>query len=602
MSYVPIGDYALIGDCRTAALVSREGSIDWLCLPDFSSPSIFAALLDEERGGQFSIRPTGPFRMSRRYIPDTNVLETEFRCEDGIVRLTDFLPVLADGEWKNELQPAREVLRIVECVAGSVEIEERFAQRPDYARAGRPLVSRGSSAWALQYRDELILLHSEVPLALQGEHTACGTVRLACGDRRCLSLSYAKSDIAVLPLLGEHAVRRRDATVRWWRKWVGQCRYDGPYRAHVVRSALVLKSLAFALSGAVIAAPTTSLPEAIGGGLNWDYRFCWLRDAELTLTAFSDLGYEAEAQAFLNWLLHSTRLSWPQLQVLYDIYGETRLPETELTHLEGYRTSSPVRIGNDAHRQVQLDIYGSVIAAAFEYVERGGGLSRSERRLLVGFGREVCRSWRDPDHSIWEVRGDKRHYTYSKLLCWAALDRLLRLHAAGVLRVPAVTFRRGRDALRRTIETEGYSRNIEAYTGTLGGTALDASLLRMTALGYRRASDPRMQSTFVRLVSGLGRGALLRRYDEGISPAGRTEGAFAVCGFWAVDHLARLGDTKTARRRFEELLGYGNDLGLFAEEIDPESGRALGNFPQAFTHAGLINAALALARAENGER
>jgi len=597
VSYAPIDDYGAIGDCRSVALVSRAGSIDWLCLPDYSSPSVFAALLDRKAGGRLAVSAAGPYRSERRYVGQSNVLETSFHTASGVARLTDAMPVLAGSAWRNELQPAREVLRIVECLAGAVDITVDFDPRPDYARAASRLERRGASAWAVQHRDELLLLRSDVPLAPDAERGVRGTARLAGGEKRYLSLSYAKSDIAVLPPLGAHAERRLAATLQWWQRWAGRCRYEGPYRGCVVRSALALKLLACGLSGAVLAAPTSSLPEERGGALNWDYRFCWLRDAAFTLNAFMALGYEAEAAAYLDWLLHATRLTRPKLHVLYDLYGESRLPESELHHLEGYCGSRPVRVGNDAWRQTQLDVYGAVIAAAHDYVSRGGTIDRAGRKLLAGFGRQVCRVWREPDHGPWEVRAQKRHYTYSKLLCWAALDRLLQLREAGAVDVPLAAFQKARDEMRRTIETAGYSAELGCYTGVLNETALDASLLRMAIVGFHPASHPRLRGTFARLSAVLGHGALFRRYDERYSEQARAEGAFAACGFWAVECLARAGDTEHARRRFEELTAYGNDLGLFAEEIDPRSAQALGNFPQAFTHAALINAALALARA-----
>ena len=594
-----IGDYAIIGDCRTVALVSREGSIDWLCLPDLSSPSVFAGLLDKDRGGRFSISPLHPCRIVRRYLPDTNVLETEFHAKSGIARLTDFLPILANREWKAELQPAREVLRVVECLAGTVELTVRFEPRTNYGRGKQTFDLRGPLVWKLAHRDEVFLLHCSAPLEWRTEEAAEGVVRLACGEKRYFSLSYAKSDIAVLPLLADHAERKLEATVEWWRSWARQCRHEGPYREYVVRSALVLKLLTFAPSGAVIAAPTTSLPEQIGGSLNWDYRFCWLRDAQFTLTAFVDLGFNAEAQAYLSWLLYSTRLTQPRLQVLYDVYGETRLPEKELSHLPDYRNSRPVRIGNDAFRQVQLDVYGSVIAAADAYVGRGGRLGRSGRKLLVGFGREVCRSWQRPDHSIWEVRGPRRQYTYSKLMCWVALDRLLRLYEKGLVDLPEASFRKQSNEIRFRIESDAFDDDLQSYTGVLGEQALDSSLLLMATLGFEAASSPRMRSTFARLTASLGDGALLRRYDEQLSRTAEKEGSFGACGFWAVEYLTMLGEVEQAYKRFEQLLAYGNDLGLFSEETDGKNGRALGNFPQALTHASLINAALALARLED---
>jgi GH15 family glucan-1,4-alpha-glucosidase len=406
-------------------------------------------------------------------------------------------------------------------------------------------------------------------------------------------MTYAHGMPGVWAPLGADADRRIERSIAWWTEWISGCRYGGPYRSAVVRSALVLKLLSYSPSGAIVAAPTTSLPERIGGVRNWDYRYCWLRDASMTLRALFDLGFEIEAESFLSWLLHATRLTWPHVRMLYGVYGEPQLPERELTHLSGYENSRPVRVGNLAAGQLQLDTYGELVESAFAWVSRGGMLDRVSATRLEELGREVCSRWRAPDDGIWERRAGRRHHTHSKAMCWVALDRLLKLHESGHVRIPVDLFRRERDAIRAEIETRGYNSRLESYVSVLDGEDVDASLLVLGLHGYAEAGSPRMRSTRDRIRERLGIDGLLWRYREhdGLPPG---EGAFGICGFWEVECQALAGDHASAVIQFERLLACANDVGLLSEETDPATQAALGNFPQGLTHIGLINAALSL--------
>jgi GH15 family glucan-1,4-alpha-glucosidase len=594
-----IGDYAIIGDCRTAALISRSGSIDWLCLPHFSAGSVFGAILDPVRGGRFALRPSGPSESLRRYVNQTPVLETVFEASGGRVRITDVMTVL-DGV--HPMRPLREVIRKIEGLSGEVDIAVIIDLRPDYGRAAPRLQDRGRLGWAWNWGNEIAVVRSDIPLSRRG-NTLHAEAPVAAGNTQFISLSYVQSDPAVFPMLGDHAEARLNQSIAWWRDWNDRCTYRGPHRKDVQRSAMTVQLLSYVLSGAMVAAPTTSLPEAIGGELNWDYRYCWLRDAGLTAQALLGIGYCEEARAFLGWLLHATRLTWPELQVLYDVYGRTRLKEEELQHLSGYRDSRPVRIGNAAVRQRQLDVYGEVVMVAERVASAGMPLDRMESRMLTGFGKTACKRWREPDNDIWERRRAPRHYTLSKTMCWAALDRLLQMHARGTLdlRAHEEQFRRERNAIRETIERRAFNSGIDSYVSELDGEEIDASLLLLSSIGYADAGDPRMRGTYARVWKQLARNGLLFRYAPGSEDGKSSEGAFGLCCFWAVENLAKRGNLEEAEALFEHLLGYGNDLGLYGEEIDVNTGAALGNFPQAFTHVGLINAALAIESARVGK-
>lgn len=595
-AYRPIGDYALIGDCRSAALVSSAGSIDWLCWPRFDSPSIFGALLDARHGGRFTIAPIEPFTTWRRYAGETAVVMTTFQTAGGVARLTDLMPVASEAEKARELLPDHELLRRIECLAGTVEIEVVFDPRPDYGRVVPRLIDQEVFGLVYEHRDQVMALRSDIPLMSGGGPGPRGRVRLHAGDVRMLSLTYERGLPAVLAPMGAAAAGRIARSITWWENWMRGCDYVGPYAEIVRRSAITLKLLTSAPSGALVAAPTTSLPEEIHGIRNWDYRYCWLRDASMSLRAFDDLGFTIESEAFLSWLLHATRLTWPELQIVYDVYGEARLLERILDDLEGYARSAPVRIGNAASDQLQLDVYGEVVDAAWRYCEHGGRLDRMTARALEGFGDEVVRRWSEPDEGIWEPRSGRRHHTHSKAMCWVALDRLARLCERRHVPTDAARFSCARDAIRDAIEAHGFNERLGSYVSEFDGESADASLLLLSLMGYADPTSARMRGTVARVQERLGVNGLLYRYrDEDDGVAG-TEGAFGICSFWGVQARALQGEVDAADDQFRHLVSFANDVGLFAEQIDPQSGAALGNFPQAFTHVGLINAALTIAR------
>jgi len=595
-----IGDYAAIGNCRTLALVSKNGAIEWLCLPHFSGPSIFGAILD--RGaGHFSVQPAGDFTVERAYIPCTNVLVTTFHVDGGTLRVTDCmtLPPEPSGDLQTlvELEPEHEVLRLVECVSGEVDVDVSFAPRGDYGRVPMSFRRRGRLGWQCLGCPYGAFVHSDIDLAVDSpQRRLVGHARLRAGQSRWLSFCYDQFELSVIPPLGDGARRRLDATVGWWKWWAGHCRYDGPHRDEVLRGALALKLLTCATSGAVIAAPTASLPEEIGGPRNWDYRYCWVRDSALALDAFFNLGFIDEGDAFLGWLLHATRLTWPELQVMYDIYGETKLTERTLGYLSGYRGSRPVRIGNGAHDQLQLDIYGELIIAVARYVELGGELDASERRMLAGLCRSVTALWRKPDHGIWEARRTPRHHTHSKAMCWVAMDRLRALDERIGLNLDRGMLERECTGIRDEIERRGFNARLGAYVGYFDGDQLDASLLLLARHGYIAPEHPRMQGTYRLIEAKLSSHGMLHRYplDTNYDGIRGHENVFAPCSFWAAAYLANCGRRKDAEALFERLLGCANDVELYAEEIEASTGKPIGNFPQAFTHVSMISAAMAL--------
>lgn len=595
--FPPINDYALIGDCRTAAVVAKNGSIEWLCLPNIDSPSLFASMLDRERGGHFTVRMADGDMVSRRYLDGTNILETTFAGPSGRFTVTDFMAISETAH--DRLEPERELIRVVDCLAGRPEVEVVCAPRPGYGRKSVHIVDRGRCGWAVRNSGTHHFIHSDLPLAVSGGTDLAGRHRLSEGERRRITLSIASRDPAVFPAV-EEADAKLSETCDWWRGWISHCTYDGEHRDMVQRSLLALKLLDFVLSGAVVAAATTSLPEAIGKGRNWDYRFCWLRDASFTLRAFADTGFESEGLAFFDWLMHTTRRTQPRFDTLYDIFGRANAVERTLDHLSGYRNSSPVRIGNAAKDQLQLDVYGEVVNAATDSINRGNAFSTAERRLLKRVGDIVCSTWQKKDDGIWEVRGNRRHNTYSKVMCWSALDNLIKLGDKGALSVPRETFAENRDRIRAEVLEKAFDPDINSFVGAYGETYVDATALLMPRNGFIDACDPRMLGTWERIKQKLDHDGWIRRYESGTDGMDGEEGAFGICSFWAVDYLARAGRLDEAKQRLERLVGTANDVGLYAEEFDTKTGEFLGNIPQAFTHTGFVNAVLTIDRIEKG--
>jgi GH15 family glucan-1,4-alpha-glucosidase len=585
--YAPIEDYALIGDGRTAALVARDGAIDWLCLPNFDSPSVFAAILDRQRGGAFELQPEGAFESSRRYLPRTNVLETTFTTGTGTVRVVDALTLPGP-----KLAPMRELARSIEGVAGAVPMRWRVQPRFAYGghaprcewRLGMPVAAWGAEAMAIAHRN------AGTP-AWRGDGVE-GRFEIGAGGRALLALAGAYAEPLVLPD-ADAVAGRLEATIRFWTEWAGERPCDGPWADLVMRSALALKLMIFAPSGAAVAAPTTSLPEEIGGQRNWDYRFCWIRDSNFMISALMRLGCHAEARSLFWWFMQATALTEPDLHVLYRLDGGVG-PREHRVPLSGYRGSAPVRVGNGALEQAQHDIYGALLETACLYSEGERALDRDTGAVLARIADRVCDIWRQPDSGIWEVRNGPFHFTHSKVMCWVALDRAVKM--AGDGEVPARhadRWRREAAAIREYVDTECWSSELRSYTRTAGSRDVDASLLMLPLVGYGDPRGDRVRGTIDAVNRLLRNGDFVRRYraDDGV-PGG--EGAFLNCSFWLVGALARCGRLDEAGELMDNLAGRANDVGLFSEEIDPPSGAFLGNFPQALVHLALVDAALAL--------
>ncbi|MEX6506179.1 glycoside hydrolase family 15 protein [Jiella sp. M17.18] len=592
-----IEDYGLIGNMLSAALVAKDGSIDWLCLPRFDSPACFAALVGGPENGFWKIAPSDPVTgVSRRYLPDTAVLETRFETATGAVTLTDFMP-LTDNEKKLDL------VRIVTGVEGTVEMEMGLVLRFGYGR-DVPWVRRRDYGLSAVAGPDAVELHTHLPLEGRDMKTVA-SFTVGKGDSVPMTLSYHPSH------QNPHFIPDRreslERTVIWWREWVKRGSFEQmpeEWREPVVRSLITLKTLIFSPTGGIVAAPTSSLPEAIGGSRNWDYRYCWLRDSALTLYALLNAGYRQEAEAWRQWLLRAVAGQPEQLQIMYGLAGERSLPEFEIPWLSGYEESRPVRIGNGAAGQTQLDVYGELIdmlhAAREAELQPQSEAWRMQKVLL----KHLETAWQTLDRGIWEVRGDPKAFTHSRMMCWVAFDRAVLSVERFGMDGPVERWREIRAQIHEEICTHGFNETKNSFVQYYGGETLDASLLLMPQLGFLPPDDPRVVGTIEAVERELMRDGFVLRYstdasDDGV---GGEEGAFLACSFWLADAYILCGRTGDAQALFDRLLRLPNDLGLLAEEYDPQAKRLVGNFPQAFSHIGLINTAHNLVKAQGPAR
>ena len=582
-----IEDYAFLSDTQTGALVSRDGCIDWLCLPRFDSPACFASLLGDANNGHWRFWPNEKITSTqRRYRGDTLILETEIETARGGLRLIDFMPPRGENP---------DFIRIVEGLHGSIEMQMELIIRFDYGQVIPWVRKKHGALEALAGPDGLIL---HTPVETRGENmTTVAKFTVKEGERIPFVLTwFASHSDPPTPVDAEHAL---GDTEKYWHDWAKRCDHGGPYRDAVVRSLTVLKGLTYAPTGGIVAAPTTSLPEEIGGVRNWDYRYCWLRDATFTLIALSRGGYHDEAKSWREWLLRAIAGSPSQMQILYGVRGERRIDEFEIPWLKGYEDSRPVRIGNAASTQFQLDVYGEIVGAIYEAARAGLKISEEDWRLQVALLKFLETKWQEPDEGIWEVRGPRQHFTHSKVMAWFAFDRGVRMveefgfTADGHLD----RWKQNRDRIHREVCERGYNKEKKAFTQFYGSDAMDASVLMAPLIGFLPPDDPRIRSTIEAVERDLLEDGFILRYrphDENVDGLPGKDGAFLACSFWFASCLHWIGETEKARAWFDRLLELRNDLGLLAEEYDPKAKRQLGNFPQAFSHIAIITTAYRL--------
>jgi GH15 family glucan-1,4-alpha-glucosidase len=599
-SYAPLQDYAIVGDLRTVALVGLDGSIDFMCFPDYDSPSIFAALLDRKRGGCFQIAPVLEHaKRTQLYLPDTNVLLTRFLSADGVAEVSDFMPIAGGGE-------AQAVIRRVKTVRGEIRYRMHCDPRFDYGR-DRHVVEQRAGEVVFAGKSLALSLRTAAPVRLV-DGAATSEFVLRAGESMSFVLEEAHPELATMCPIGQTTAELFKATINYWRRWVGESSYQGRWREMVSRSALTLKLLTSKRSGAMVASPTFGLPEEIGGERNWDYRYCWIRDASFLIYAMMRLGHMGEAHAFMDWVEARCAELNPDgsLQVLYGLDGRHDVPEETLSHLEGYRGSLPVRIGNAAAGQMQLDLYGELMDSVYLYNKYGEPISYSLWRNMARLVDWVCRHWQEPDEGIWEVRGGRKEFVHSRLMCWVAVDRAIRIARDRSFPGPISEWLRVRNAMYEDIMQNFWDPQRKVFVQYKGSREVGASVLLMPLVKFISPRDPLWLSTLQAIENDLVDDSLVYRYKIGDSPVdgiqGR-EGTFSMCSFWFVECLSRSGDLEKARFFFEKMLGYANHVGLYGEELGP-SGEHLGNFPQAFTHLSLISAAYDLNRrlSESGQK
>ena len=598
MAFQPIENYGVIGNMQSVALVSINGSIDFQCYPDFDSPTVFAALLDDQKGGRFEIRPQlDNMRVRQLYLPETNILLTRFLAEEGVAELTDYMPIGKGGEQPNE------IVRSISVIRGNLSFKMLCQPRFNYARGGHTLrISEGGATFfPVDSACPPMSLCSTIPMRDDAQDVAA-EFNLEAGQRATFLLGELRATGE--PPEAQLLESRFFDTVHFWKTWISKSNYKGRWREMVYRSALVLKLLISRKHGSIIAAPTFSLPESIGGVRNWDYRFTWLRDAAFTLYALIRLGFVEETEAFIEWLKERIRddAQHGPLQVMYGLDGRQQLDEFTLDHLCGYENSRPVRIGNAAYQQLQLDIYGEMMDSIYLANKYGDPIShvgwQGVQRMLAW----LEKNWQRPDEGIWEVRGGAREFLHSRMMCWVAFDRALRLAQKRSLSGPLDLWQRTRDEIRNDIFTNFWDEDLQAFVQAKGTKDLDASAFLMPMLRFISPVDPMWLSTMRAIENRLIEDTLVRRYEverTHVDGLPGTDGSFTACSFWYVECLARAGDLEKAQLLFEKLLGYANHLGLYSEELGAD-GRYLGNYPQAFTHLALISAATYLDRALSG--